>query len=91
MEVSVTPSKIDPQRTKALVSRLPYWNVTYLPNGSKLGIQCPNCEGKALVSRRWSEPRTYKCSDGSMVLIIGRPCTYCFKTAQIPNRERSTT
>lgn len=50
----------------------------------KLGLTCPNCGGKALVSKKWRQPRTYTRPDGSKVVIVGRSCTYCFKTARLP-------
>ena len=57
------------------VSSLPVWLVTRL-GPQKIGIQCPrkDCKGKAVVSRKWLR-RTN---------IIGRVCTYCFKTSQVP-------
>lgn len=74
------------ERRKTLESMLKPWKIKVMPNGAKLGIECPYCHGKALVSAKWRQPRTYECHDGSTVLIIGRSCTYCFKTAKIPTK-----
>lgn len=78
------PSKIHMthERRDYLESKLKPWSIEKV--GGKLGITCPHCGGKALVSKRWKQPRTYECWDGSIVLIVGRSCTYCFKTARIP-------
>lgn len=62
-------------------SQLPKWEVTDLGEG-KLGIRCPRrgCRGKAVVNgKKWKETRTY-----NGIKIIGRSCTYCFRTAMIP-------
>lgn len=77
------------ERIDYLKSALPYWEVTRFPNGAKVGIKCPrkDCGGKALVSSKWLEPRTHEMHDGGKLVIIGRPCTYCFKTAQIPKKK----
>lgn len=74
------------QRGIALMSMLPVWKVTDLGPG-KLGIQCPqeDCKGKAVVGKKWAKPRLAKHhSTEQDIMIVGRPCTYCFKTAQVP-------
>lgn len=70
------------------MSKLPVWIVTSL--SGKLGIKCPqkDCGGKAVVSRKWAQPRMYEQPDGQLVMIVGRSCTYCFQTAQVPERYK---
>lgn len=67
------------QGANRYVSKLPTWKVKVV--GGKLGIECPNkeCKGKALVARTWLRSRPE---------FIGRSCTYCFKTFQIPEGMR---
>lgn len=73
------------------MSKLPVWIVSSL-NG-KLGIECPACHGKAVVSRKWAQPRMVERHDKDaqeklFVMIVGRSCTYCSKTAQVPERYK---
>lgn len=88
VEEWLMPSKIRMTHAKReeLESRLKPWKVENI--GNKLGITCPYCGGKALVSRQWGKPRTYKCHDESIVFIVGRSCTYCFKAAKIPTKGK---
>lgn len=60
---------------------LPLWSIERV--GSKLGITCPSCKGKALVSRQWLKARVVPGANSGKVTIIGRSCTYCMKTARI--------
>lgn len=51
------------------------WIVTTLPKG-QLGIECPACNGKAVVNRKkW----LFEDSD-----FLSRGCTYCYKPIFIP-------
>lgn len=57
-------------------STLPFWKTTDLGK-NKLGIQCPrkDCGDKAVVNKkRWLADNGF----------IGRVCTYCYKTARLP-------
>jgi len=64
-------------------STLPFW-ITAQGEGGTLRITCPRCGGKALVNKKkWL---TYRSEEGRT--FIGRSCTYCFKTAQIPEAMR---
>lgn len=66
-------------------SSLPLWLMKNL-GANKLGIECPRkgCGGKAIVNKKkWLHSRTVENADGSKTDIIGRSCTYCFKTARI--------
>jgi len=73
------------------MSMLPVWTVKNLTerngptNRGKLGIECPACHERAVVSRKWAQPRMVEGKDGE-VMIVGRSCTYCSKTAQVPAR-----
>lgn len=65
------------------------WNITRLPK-RQLGIQCPysSCHKKAVVSRDWLEDRVMERNNGQKTRIKGRSCTYCFRTAEIPDEMR---
>jgi hypothetical protein len=62
------------------------WNVTRtkIKGYHALKLRCPSCGNASYVSRVWAEHRTLEKSDGQHVTIIGRPCTYCFKTFGVP-------
>lgn len=64
-------------------STLKHWIQTSL-GGNRLGIQCPHCGGKVVVNgRMWLKPRKFDNKDDGVTTIIGRACTYCFKTSRI--------
>lgn len=73
------------------MSMLKVWQVrkTSIHVGPKpvraLQITCPHCESRAYVSKAWAEPHYYDKGD-EKVLIVGRSCTYCMKTAQVPEK-----
>lgn len=53
-----------------------------------LDIECPYCGWSALVDKEWAAPKRVPLNDGTggSVLIVGRSCTYCSKTPQLPER-----
>lgn len=64
-------------------SQLKVWKTRDLGPG-KLGIECPNCSNKAIVSKRhWGKP-VGAIAKGSKT----RPCTYCFSTAWITQKAK---
>lgn len=65
------------------------WKVVRLPK-NRLGIQCPrkDCQCKAVVSKSWLKNRQYEKNSGEKHTIIGRSCTYCFRSSLIPEELR---
>lgn len=70
------------------MSMLPVWDVKKTEhNGAKVfQITCPACGEACLVSRKWTKPRWVRVDrfGPSKVMIVGRCCPYCHKTAQVP-------
>jgi hypothetical protein len=64
-------------------SRLKVW-ITISLGSNKLGIECPTCHNKAIVSKSlWGKP-VGAIKKGSKT----RPCTYCFATAWISQKAK---
>lgn len=66
------------------MSALRVWKVKKAPNKDELIIICPHCKERAIVGRQWADPRMTASAQGGEHMTVGRPCTYCFATSQLP-------
>ena len=62
-------------------STLPEWDAKVIRRDGRqlVGITCPRCGGKAIVSRKWLSEELNKFKT--------RTCTYCYKTAWLPGEH----
>lgn len=58
-------------------------------NYSRLQVQCPSCDGIFWVDEDWWCRTVYSVIKKDLVLI-GRSCCYCYKTAKIPDNYKET-
>lgn len=67
------------------MSMLQVWKVKRGNHPRTLIITCPHCDQPAEVKKSWANPRMTNnlISEGEH-LTVGRPCTYCFATSQLP-------
>lgn len=63
-------------------STLKSWSARAVKSGKRelVGITCPNCGGKAIVSKKWLDKNL-------LPGYLTRACTYCFKAAWIPGEH----
>lgn len=55
---------------------------------SRYIVTCPRCEGEFWVALSWATLVPVEGAGGQVTLIIGRPCPYCSKAAEIPAEIR---
>jgi len=56
---------------------------------ARLQVQCPSCDGIFWVDEEWWIRTVYSVIKKNMVLI-GRSCPYCYRTAKIPDDYKET-
>jgi hypothetical protein len=73
------------------------WVVRPVKRGGKnlLGIICPQCEQRAIVSKKWLDVQpaedalklSHSRGDFEGRVFKTRPCTYCFKASYLPGEH----
>ena len=73
------------------------WNAKPVRRGKRelIGITCPHCGGKALVSKSWTDISPAEDSirlahskgDFEGKVFRTRACTYCFKSSWLPGEH----